>query len=87
MREYALLLSRNLYFRRFFPWYTFNIVAGIDKHGDAHCYNYDAVGCIGESFYACSGSGESMGITVLDEALMPIITRGDLTVLTREYCL
>ena len=28
-----------------------------------------------------------MGITVLDEALMPIITHGDLSVLTREYCL
>lgn len=30
----AELLSRNLYYRRFFPYYTGAILAGIDENGD-----------------------------------------------------
>lgn len=35
----AELLSRNLYYRRFFPYYTGAILAGIDENGtDSQCF-------------------------------------------------
>lgn len=37
----AELLSRNLYYRRFFPYYTGAILAGIDENG-MDFYNFPA---------------------------------------------
>jgi 20S proteasome subunit beta 6 len=62
----AQLLSTVLYQRRFFPYYTFNIVAGLDKNGDGVCYSYDAVGCTEPLNYGTTGTASSFIEPLLD---------------------
>lgn len=66
LRPTAHLLSRTLYGARFFPYYAFNMMAGIDENGKPTVFNYDAVGSYEESNYFCSGTSKEMIIPVLD---------------------
>lgn len=81
--QFERLVSVSLYRRRFFPWYTFNIVGGLNDAGEGKIYSYDAIGSSGEYQYTATGSGESLAIGVLDNEIMPLITDnriGDLTI-------
>ncbi|CAD5233278.1 unnamed protein product [Bursaphelenchus xylophilus] len=60
------LLARNLYYKRFFPYYTGAILCGIDEKGCGAVYSYDPVGCIERLPYSCSGGGEPMMQPFLD---------------------
>lgn len=71
--QFARLLGNTLYYKRFMPWYTFNIVAGLDATGKGAVYGYDAIGSTHICNYAASGAGESLIIGLLDEAIMPRI--------------
>ena len=62
----AQLLSTTLYQRRFFPYYTFNIIAGLDENGDGVCYSYDAVGCTEPLSYGTTGSASSFIEPLMD---------------------
>uniref|UniRef100_A0A1I7XGH0 Uncharacterized protein n=1 Tax=Heterorhabditis bacteriophora TaxID=37862 RepID=A0A1I7XGH0_HETBA len=62
----AELLSRNLYYKRFFPYYTGAILAGIDENGKGAVFSYDPIGCLERINYSASGSAEPMIIPFLD---------------------
>lgn len=60
------LLSTTLYQRRFFPYYTFNIIAGLNEKGDGVCYSYDAVGCTEPLNYGTTGTAHTFMEPLMD---------------------
>lgn len=65
----AQLLSNTLYYKRFFPYYTFNLCAGLDEQGRGAIYTYDAIGSYERVGYGCQGSGKELVQPVLDNQL------------------
>lgn len=65
----AQLLSNTLYHKRFFPYYTFNLVAGLDDQGVGAVFSYDAIGSYERSGFFCQGSGKALIQPVLDNQL------------------
>eukprot|EP00878_Enallax_costatus_P011701 GHUV01012216.1.p1 GENE.GHUV01012216.1~~GHUV01012216.1.p1 ORF type:complete len:233 (+),score=54.66 GHUV01012216.1:343-1041(+) len=65
----AQLLSNTLYYKRFFPYYTFNICAGLDEEGRGAVFTYDAIGSYERTGYSCQGSGKDLIQPVLDNQL------------------
>jgi 20S proteasome subunit beta 6 len=60
------LLSNTLYFKRFFPYYTFNLCCGVDAKGVGKVYGYDAIGSFEEIPYGCVGSSMHLVTSLLD---------------------
>eukprot|EP00331_Platyophrya_macrostoma_P002812 CAMPEP_0176425188 /NCGR_PEP_ID=MMETSP0127-20121128/11254_1 /TAXON_ID=938130 /ORGANISM="Platyophrya macrostoma, Strain WH" /LENGTH=230 /DNA_ID=CAMNT_0017806329 /DNA_START=73 /DNA_END=765 /DNA_ORIENTATION=+ len=70
----ATLLSRTLYQKRFFPYYAFCLMAGVDEKGGA-VYGYDAVGSFERVPYAAEGSGTDLIMSSLDKILQGYNTK------------
>jgi hypothetical protein len=68
----AQLLSVTLYYRRFFPYYAFNLVAGLDEKGRGAVFGYDAVGSFKRDEYGAMGSGQNFIMPILDN-LVPFL--------------
>ncbi|KAH7708849.1 CRE-PBS-6 protein [Aphelenchoides avenae] len=62
----AEMLARNLYYRRFFPYYTGAILAGVDEEGKGAVFSYDPIGCIERLTYSSSGAAEPLIQPFLD---------------------
>lgn len=65
-KSIANLISKTLYSRRFFPYYTFNLVAGLDDEGHGVVYGYDAIGSYNDGPALAQGSGAHMILPFLD---------------------
>jgi len=78
------MLARTLYYKRFFPYYTQNLLAGIDPQGKGALYGYDPVGTIERVVCDCQGAGTEMLQPFLDNQVKwknkPESTRPPLTV-------
>merc|ERR1712002_800337 len=62
----AAMISKMLYYRRFFPYYVYNIVAGLDENGKGAVYSYDPVGSYEREKFRAAGSASSMLQSFLD---------------------
>jgi 20S proteasome subunit beta 6 len=82
----AQMLSVTLYMRRFFPFYAFNILAGMRDDGVFTCYGYDAVGSYDEAQYGAQGSGNQLVTPVLDNLIArnPNLSESDAVKLVLE---
>ena len=65
----AYMLSKELYSHRFFPYYAFNLLGGLDSKGVGSVYGYDAIGSFDKLNYGAVGSGGQLVIPVLDNQL------------------
>ncbi|KAL5233177.1 hypothetical protein ACI65C_000587 [Semiaphis heraclei] len=65
----AQLLSTLLYSRRFFPYYVYNVLAGLDNNGEGCLYSYDPVGHCEKVNYTAGGSSGVLMQPFLDSWL------------------
>ena len=62
----AFYISSVLYSKRFFPYYTFNILSGLCKKEKGSVYNFDAVGSFEKMKSSCTGAGQLLIQPLLD---------------------
>ncbi|XP_072014601.1 proteasome subunit beta type-1-B-like [Amphiura filiformis] len=65
----AAMLSTILYYRRFFPYYTYNILAGLDEEGKGCVFSFDPVGSYEREQYRAGGSASALLQPLLDNQI------------------
>lgn len=67
------MLSTMLYYKRFFPYYTWNLLAGLDAEGKGAIYSYDPVGSYERETYRAEGSSASLLQSFLDNQVKHVL--------------
>ena len=65
----AEMLSKKLYYRRFFPFYTYNVLVGLDAEGKGAVYGFDPIGSFERETFRASGSAASLLQPLLDNQI------------------
>ncbi|TPX72428.1 hypothetical protein SpCBS45565_g00695 [Spizellomyces sp. 'palustris'] len=65
----AQMLSTILYHKRFFPYYVWNTLGGLDEDGHGAVYSYDPVGNYEKHKWNCSGSAGHLIQPFLDNQI------------------
>ncbi|XP_013403439.1 proteasome subunit beta type-1-B-like [Lingula anatina] len=65
----AAMLSTVLYYRRFFPYYVYNIIGGLDDEGKGAVYSFDPIGSYEREAYRAGGTASSMLQPLLDNQI------------------
>lgn len=66
LHSIARMISTILYGKRFFPFYAYVILGGLDEQGRGGVYSYDPVGSYEREFCRAAGSAQSLLQPFLD---------------------
>ncbi|KAH8822617.1 nucleophile aminohydrolase [Flagelloscypha sp. PMI_526] len=69
IRAIARLIQTMLYQRRFFPYYVYNILGGIEEDGSGAVYSFDPVGSYEREACRAAGSAQSLVQPFLDNQI------------------
>ena len=65
----AQMLSTMLYYKRFFPYYVSNVLAGLDENGKGCVFSYDPIGHCERSMSRAGGSAGALLQPLLDNQI------------------
>ncbi|KAF6755904.1 proteasome subunit [Ephemerocybe angulata] len=69
IRSIARLIQTMLYARRFFPYYVYNILGGIEEDGTGAVYSFDPVGSYEREACRAAGAAQSLVQPFLDNQI------------------
>jgi len=69
LRAIARLIQTMLYSRRFFPYYVYNILGGIEDDGSGAVYSFDPVGSYEREACRAAGAAQSLVQPFLDNQI------------------
>lgn len=69
IQSIAQLVMTKLYSHRFFPYYTFTLLGGVDEKGEGAVYSFDPVGSFDREKYRAAGSAAPLMQPLLDNQI------------------